>query len=98
MNAILNCIALYSAEAELNSGETCEFPEDLESIGGGCLIFDGQAPEPDEEQGEFGLLIVIEIFRSELEFARGNRGDELLGRLVAACHYPYSYLGRAAVV
>src|SRR5258708_23678038 len=97
MNAILNCIALYSAEAELNSGEACEFPEDLESIGGGCLIFDGQAPEPDEEQAEFGLLIVIEIFRSELEFARENSGDELLERLEAAGHYPYSDLDREPV-
>jgi len=62
INAILNCIALYSAEAELNPGETCEFPEDMEAIGGGCLIFDGQAPDVDEEPSEFGLLMVIEIF------------------------------------
>lgn len=97
INAILNCIALYSAEAELNSGEICEFPEDMEGNGGGCLIFDGLAPDADDDQAEFGLLIVIEIFRSELEFARENSGAELLERLEEAGHHPYSDLDREPV-
>ncbi len=30
INAILGCIAPYSAQAKLNPRETCEFPEDME--------------------------------------------------------------------
>lgn len=97
INAILNCIALYSAEAELNPRETCEFPEDMEVLGGGCLIFDGLSPDGDEETSDFGLLVLIEIFRSELEFARANSGAELLERLKAKGHYPYSDLDRKPV-
>jgi hypothetical protein len=97
INAILNCIAPYSAEAELNPGETCEFPADMEVLGGGCVIFDGLAPEGDDETSDFGLLVLIEIFRSELEFARANSGAELLELLKAKGHYPYSDLDRTPV-
>lgn len=95
INAILNCIARYSAEATLNPNETCEFPADMETIGGKCLIFDSY--DFDGAQAEFGLLAIIEIHRSEMEYARSQGGKKLITRLKKAGYYPYSDLERPAV-
>ena len=96
MNAILNCLAPYSAEAKLNPGDTCEFPVDMEELGGRCLIFDGY-PTYSKKKAEFGLMAIIEIFRSEMEFARKHTGAELLARLREEGFYPYTDLDREAV-
>jgi hypothetical protein len=96
-NAILNNIALFSQQAQLNPHETCEFPEDMESVGGRCLIFDAYPAIPEDGPAEFGLLVIIEIFRSEMEFAHKHGGHKLLDRLDAAGHYPYSDLNRKPV-
>ena len=98
INAVLNHIAPYSAQATLNPNETCEFPADMPTVGGRCLVFDGYPSYPEDEPAEFGLLAVIEVFRSEMEFARKHGGAELLKRLRAAGHYPYSDLDRDPVV
>ena len=95
INAILNCIAPYSAQATLNPNETCEFPEDMESIGGKCLIFDAYGFDAD--QAEFGLLALIEIHRSEMDFARKHGGANLIAKLKQAGYYPYSDMDRPAV-
>ena len=97
-NAILNGIALFSRDAILNPNETCEFPEGMEIVGGKCLIFDGYANHHDDEVGTFGLLAVIEVFRSEMEFAMANGGGQLIDMLKAAGHYPYSDMDRDPVV
>lgn len=96
INAILNCIAPYSAEATLNPNETCEFPEDMDTVGGKCLIFDAYGHEGEE--APFGLMAVIEIHREEMEFARKNGGRKLIEKLKQAGHYPYSDLDRPPVV
>jgi len=96
IDAILNCIALYSADASLNPNETCEFPADMETVGGKCLIFDAYgeyAPHAD-----FGLLAIIEIHRSEMDYAREHGGAMLIAKLKRRGHYPYSDMDRAPVV
>ncbi|MFN0196843.1 MAG: hypothetical protein ACKVT0_08845, partial [Planctomycetaceae bacterium] len=101
INAILNLIAPYSEDAELNPCETCEFPDDMEEVGGKCLIFDGYTPYSEADDGdmeEFGLLLLMEIFRSEMEYAREHGGTELIEKLKAAGHYPYSDMDRDPVV
>jgi hypothetical protein len=99
INAILNCIARYSAEAQLNPNETCEFPQDMETLGGKCLIFDAYGRTFDDEAVEdFGLMAIIEIFRSEMEFAMAEGGALLLEKLKLHGHYPYSDLDRDPVV
>lgn len=95
LGAVLNCIARYSEEATLNPLETCEFPEDFDYIGGRCLIFD--AFGPDRSHSEFGLLAIIEIHRSEMDFARERGGELLIEKLKSAGYYPYSDLDRPAV-
>lgn len=94
---ILNPIARYSAEAQLNPNETCEFPTAMKGVGGTCLIFDSYACHTDEMADRFGLLAVIEIFRSEMEFARKKGGAKLIARLKSAGHYPYSDMDRPPV-
>jgi hypothetical protein len=97
ISSILNCIARYSADATLNPNETCEFPEDMEQVGGRCLIFDGYASHTDEMAGEFGLLAIIEVFPSEMKFARKKGGAKLIQLLKDRGIYPYSDLDREAV-
>jgi hypothetical protein len=97
ISSILNPIARYSFEASLNPNETCEFPSDIPQVGGTCLIFDGYGAHKDEQHGTFGLLAIIEVFRSEMEFARKNRGAALLSRLKDKGHYPYSDMEREPV-
>jgi hypothetical protein len=97
INAVLNRIAPYSAQATLNPNETCEFPADMPTVGGRCLIFDGYPSYPDDEPAEFGLLAVIVVFRSEMAYARKHGGAKLLKRLKAKGHYPYSDLDREPV-
>ena len=95
INSILNTIAGYSSEATLNPNETCEFPGEMKDIGGKCLIFDAYN---SPSSANFGVLAVIEIFRSEMEFARANGGAALLQKLKDAGCYPYSDMERNPVV
>ncbi len=98
IGSILNCMAPYSAEATLNPCETCEFPEDMETVGGRCMIFDDYGNRSDNTVGTFGLLVLIEIFREEMDFARKMGGQVLLDLLKKNGHYPYSDLDRESVV
>ena len=84
----------YSAKATLNPNETCEFPKEMKKIGGKCLIFDGYAKHSED----FGLLAIIEVFRSEMDFARKKGGGKLIGMLKEKGFYPYSDLDRQSVV
>ena len=98
IDRLLNHIAPYSSQATLNPGETCEFPADVEHVGGKCLIFVDYGSRSDATVRKFGILLVMEIFRSEMDFARANGGAELIAKLKAAGHYPYSDLEREAVL
>lgn len=97
MAAILNAIGPYSAEATLNPGDTLEFPPDMGELGGRCLIVDGFACHSDEVVKDFGLLVVIEVFRSEMKHARWRRGARLIAKLKDRGYYPYSDMDREPV-
>ena len=97
MNSILNNIAGYCTQAKLNANETCEFPQEMENVGGKCLIFDAYSKADTPGPHGMGLLLILEIFRSEMDFARQNGGGELLQKLKDAGHYPYCDLERAPV-
>lgn len=94
IDAILNLIAHYSEEAELNPNEMAHFPSEVERVGGKCLIFDGYACHSDEVAENFGLLAIIEIFPTEMDYAREHGGANLIKRLKAKGYYPYSDLDR----
>jgi hypothetical protein len=47
---------------------------------------------------DVGLLAIIEVFRSDMEYAQENGGAKLIKRLKSKGHYPYSDLDRDPVV
>ncbi|MES2467507.1 MAG: hypothetical protein V4675_09420 [Verrucomicrobiota bacterium] len=98
INRVLNHMARYSVSATLNRNETCAFPVEMKHVGGKCLIFDAYGIPDDGKLRTFGILAVIEVHPSEMDFARAGGGSELIARLKNAGHYPYSDLDREPVV
>jgi hypothetical protein len=99
MCGIFTMTGFYSYDAVLNPGETCEIPgKDGEP--NKCLIFDEYSPGgiPFEIDGKkHCLLLCIEVFRSEMEYAMKHGSAEVLAKLKEAGHYPYSDLDRKPV-
>jgi hypothetical protein len=62
-----------------------------------CVISAAHPSCSDDEPAEFGLLAVIEVFRSEMAHARKNGGAKLLKRLKTKGYYPYSDMDREPV-
>jgi hypothetical protein len=95
---IFTAIGGYSYDAVLNPGETCEVPGQGEE--NSCLVFDLYKPNGAVfriGEREHHLLLCLQVFRSEMEFARKNGTAALLDKLKEAGHYPYSDLDREAV-
>lgn len=95
---IFTMIGNYSQQAVLNPLETCEIPDDEEA--NRCLVlYNYQPGDKGFMIGErkHHLLLCIEIFRSEMDFARDNGSEALVGKLKSAGYYPYSDLDRPAV-
>ena len=96
MCGVMTTIGFYSYETVINPGETSEIPmEDEPNI---CLIFDeyknnGKGFEIDGKR--HCLLLCIEVFRSEMEYARNH--EAVLNALKAKGYYPYSDLDREPV-
>jgi len=99
MCGVLTTIGRYSYEAVLNPGETCEIP----GYKGGpttCLIFDEYKKNgvDFEINGKrHCLLLCIEIFRSEMEYAMKNGSAAVLKKLKEKGYYPYSDLDREPI-
>ncbi|WP_109098549.1 suppressor of fused domain protein [Aquimarina sp. AU58] len=96
----LTSIGMYSSQAVLNPKETIEIPngEDEENT---CLVFD--LYEPNGKKFKIGdrehhLLLCLQLFRSEMDYARQNGSDKLFKLLKEKGHYPYSDLDREAVI
>jgi hypothetical protein len=102
LNGMLNALARYSFHAELNENETMEFPEDFgNGLAGKCLILDVYIKNGNSlmiNNKKFGLMVAINIHRSEMEYARRNGGEKLLTMLKERSIYPYSDLNREPVV
>lgn len=105
LNGVLNATAMYACNADLNPphpGETMEFPEGFtEDLSGQCIILDAYTPSGRKftiKGQDFGLLLLINIHRSEMDHARKQGSQDLLRRLKEASVYPYSDLNRPAVV
>jgi hypothetical protein len=96
---IFTTIGNYSSQAILNPNETIEVPNETED--NYCLILDNYKPENKEFKiGERNhhLLLCLEVFRSEMEFARKNGSEKLIQLLKEKGIYPYSDLDRNPVV
>lgn len=100
LNTILTNIAHYSFQAKIEPTETAELPAE-EGQPNYCILFDNYRPnDQDFTIGgrQHGLLLVMEIFRDEMDFAMENGGEKLIEKLKANGHYPYSDLNRESVV
>jgi hypothetical protein len=96
---MLNTLADHTRRKVVQPGDTAEVPggEDRPPI---CMVFDefdnGGLPF-EIEGGKYGLLLCMEVHRSEMEYARAHGAGELLDGLKAAGAYPYSDLDREPV-
>jgi hypothetical protein len=66
-----------------------------------CIVFDDYKPDNKEfsiGNQKLGLLLVIEVFRDEMEYAMENGSQKLLKRLKEKGYYPYSDLDRPSVI
>ncbi len=96
----LTAIGMYSSQAVLNPKETIEIPNGKNEENT-CLVFD--LYEPDGKKFKIGnrehhLLLCMQLFRSEMDFARQNGSDELFKILKEKGVYPYSDLDREPVI
>ncbi|MBR4834087.1 MAG: suppressor of fused domain protein [Thermoguttaceae bacterium] len=114
LHRVLTNLAFYvcSDGVEVNGGETLEFPQEFEDeqLAGRCFIFDelpATAPvpvptSPDKRSPldgkRFGVLLAIEVFREEMNWAREQGTEKLVERLKDAGAYPFSDLDREPVV
>ncbi len=98
MRSIFSALGSYGQEAELNPLETVEVPEDDETY---YVILD-EYKKPGVEfvigNSRHGLLLVIEVFPREVEYAWENGTEAVLSKLKERGYYPYSDLDREPVV
>jgi len=76
-----------------------EIPRDGEA--NRCIVFDEYRPDNKDfliGDRKHGLLLVIEVFRDEMEYAMENGSDKLLTKLKEKRFYPYSDLDRESVL
>ncbi len=99
IRSIFTRVARYSYEARLNPLETIEVPI-CEGEPNRCVIIDEyRKPGVDFTIGDHkhGLLLLIEVFRSEMEYAMEHGSQIVLDRLGERGFYPYSDLDREPV-
>ena len=96
---LLTSIGWGSAERSLNPGNTVEFPDDGEEHAGKCFIVDDYSGHRGvvDKHLKFGVMVVIEIFRSEMKWACKRDGSKLIAKLKEAGHYPYTDMNRKPV-
>lgn len=96
---IFTTIGNYCTEAILNPNETIEVPNGTKD--NNCLILGHYNPENKEfkiGENRHHLLLCLEVFRDEMEYARKNGSEKLIGLLKENGFYPYSDLDRKSVV
>ena len=92
-------IGNYSSQAVLNPRDTCEVPGDEDDDR--CILFDDYSPVKKGFKigdRQHHLLLCMEVFRSEMEYARANGSNKLIELLQQKGYYPYSDLDREPVV
>lgn len=99
LKRIMTMIGFYSYDAVLQPGQTADLPWGEGEVK--HLIFDefDTRGVPFEINGKrHGLLLIMEIFASELEYARRYGSGLLFDKLKDAGVYPYSDMDRQPVV
>jgi hypothetical protein len=97
---IFTVLGRYSYEVQLNPFDTVEVPVSKDEPNR-CLILDEyRVPGLDFIIGDrrHSLLSVIEVFRSEMEYAMKHESQIVLSKLKEKGYYPYSDLDREPVI
>lgn len=100
MCGLMTTIGAYSFQAKLQPMETVEVPAGKDEPNR-CVILDEYKPNGTAftiGDRTHGLLLVIEVFREEMEFARAMGSATILNKLKENGHYPYSDLNRDSVL
>jgi hypothetical protein len=100
MCGIFTSVASYSYEACLNPLETIEVP-DGKNKPYRCLLIDKyENPGVPFTIGNraHGLLLLVEVFRCEMEYAMTHGTQTVIDMLTEKGYYPYSDLDRKPVV
>ena len=96
---ILTGVGNFSFQAKLEPNETCELPDgDNPNI---CLVFDDFQVENKSFRingKEYSLLLVLQIQRDEMEFAREHGSPALFDLMKKSGVYPFSDLDRPSLV
>lgn len=100
IGTIFTSIRRFSYQAKLNPFETCEIPKNRnhEIISVVLDKYEKPGTEFTIGKSKHGLLMCIEVFPTELMFARENGTPALLNLMKAKGNYPYSDLNREPVV
>jgi hypothetical protein len=97
---IFTTVGHYSFEVKLQPGETLEIPaekqEDRRYIIFDNFTSDNKSFKIDDQQ--HGLLLIIDLYKSEMEFAMENGSTALFKLLREKGIYPYSDLDREPVI
>ena len=89
IRSTFTAIGFYSHDAVLDPGDTCEVPG-KEGEQNKCLIFDEYAPDGKSfeiDGTKHCLLLCLEVFRSEMEYAMKHGGAAVLKELKDEGHY-----------
>jgi hypothetical protein len=99
LRTILSKIGHYSFEAKLNPKETVEVPFGDDKPTRYVILDEYKKSNVDFMIGrkKHGLLLVVEVFKSEMEYAMTNGGQVLLDKLKEKGFYPFSDLDREPV-
>lgn len=100
MCGLMTTIGAYSFQAKLEPRETIEVPagKDGPNL---CVILDEYKPNGVPftiGDRTHGLLLVMEVFRDEMEYAMAMGSQTIIDKLKAKGHYPYSDLNRDSVL
>ncbi|HIJ71282.1 MAG TPA: hypothetical protein HPP87_07960 [Planctomycetes bacterium] len=100
MCGIMTTLGRYSFTATLRHGQTAEV-DWKEGEARPCIVFDNfdtKGIDFEIAGKRHGLLLCIEVYRSEVEYARKHGGRVLINKLKESDVYPYSDLDREPVV
>ncbi|MDR1498435.1 MAG: suppressor of fused domain protein [Puniceicoccales bacterium] len=103
INSILNAVARYGAQTIFNSLETATLPSQMPEVGGHHLIFDAWQDADGAVlelpcKGNFGIMLVMQLLPSEMQFIEENGTDALVNLLLENEVYPNADLDREPVV
>lgn len=97
---IMTTIGAYSFQVKLEPKDTVEVPGD-EGQPNFYILLDEYKPNGNEFKignRNHGLLLVVEVFKDEMDYAREIGSEKLIEKLKAKGHYPYSDLNRKSVL